>query len=151
VCSSLLHFSDMNIADFWKWTDFSSYVQFMALFTLMASAITYKFIENAFYVELLGFLALMTEAMLGLPQFYRNYRNQSTEGMRLTVFMNVMCLCLSEVTCSKIDMKVGSECSLSPFFQYLNLTMRTEDTNMPVLKFEKDTYLHSTVLQCRSV
>jgi len=72
----------MNIADFWKWTDFCSYVQFMAVFTLLASVITYKFIESAFYVELLGLLALMTEAMLGVPQFYRNYRNQSTEGMR---------------------------------------------------------------------
>jgi len=72
----------MNIDDFWKWTDFSSYVQFMVLFTLLASVTTVVFIRSTYYVELLGLFAVMTEAMLGVPQFYQNYRNQSTEGMR---------------------------------------------------------------------
>lgn len=73
---------DLNVDDFWKWTDFSSYVQFMALFTLLSSIVTVAFIDSPFYVELLGLLALMSEAMLGVPQFYRNYRKQTTEGMR---------------------------------------------------------------------
>lgn len=30
-----------------------------------------------------GFLSVFTEAMLAAPQFYRNYVNKSTEGMRL--------------------------------------------------------------------
>jgi len=77
-------FSDMNIDDFWKWTDFSSYIQFMALFTLLAGSLTYFFIDSRYYVELLGLFAVMTEAMLGVPQFFQNYTNQSTEGMRLT-------------------------------------------------------------------
>ena len=34
------------------------------------------------FVEAVGFLAVFTEAMLGTPQFYRNYSNQSTYGMR---------------------------------------------------------------------
>jgi len=72
----------MNIDDFWRWTDFSSYVQFMAVFTLFASVVTIVFIGSPYYIELLGLLALMTEAMLGVPQFYENYRNKSTEGMR---------------------------------------------------------------------
>jgi len=80
--NQLLHFLDLNIADFWKWTDFSSYVQFMALFTLLASIVTFVFIRSPYYVELLGLCAVMTEAMLGVPQFYRNYINQTTEGMR---------------------------------------------------------------------
>jgi len=78
----LVAFSDMNIDDFWKWTDFSSYVQFVAMFTLLASVVTFMFLRSPYYVELLGLLALMTEAMLGVPQFYQNYRNKSTEGMR---------------------------------------------------------------------
>jgi len=82
MCELCVAFSDMNVDDFWKWTDFSSYVQFMAMFTLLASIITFVLIRSRYYVELLGLLALMTEAMLGVPQFYRNYRNQSTEGMR---------------------------------------------------------------------
>jgi len=72
----------MNIDDFWKWTDFSSYVQFMVLFTLLAGLVTVAFIGSPYYVELLGLIAVMTEAMLGVPQFYQNYRNHSTEGMR---------------------------------------------------------------------
>jgi len=78
----LLHFSDINIDDFWKWSDFASYVQFMTLFTLLASVVTVAFIGSAYYIESLGLLALMTEAMLGVPQLYQNYKNQSTEGMR---------------------------------------------------------------------
>jgi len=74
----------MNIGDFWKWTDFSSYVEFMALFTLLAGMVTVMFIGSPSYVELLGLVALMTEAMLGAPQFYQNFKHQSTEGMRYT-------------------------------------------------------------------
>lgn len=57
----------------------------MALFTLLASVVTVAFIGSPYYVELLGLLALMTEAMLGMPQFYRNYQSQSTEGMRSVI------------------------------------------------------------------
>jgi len=80
--NQLLHFLDLNIDDFWKWTDFSSYIQFMALFTVLASVVTVVFIGSPYYVELLGLFAVMIEAMLGVPQFYRNYKNQTTEGMR---------------------------------------------------------------------
>ena len=34
------------------------------------------------FVEAVGFAAVFTEAMLGLPQFYRNAKNKSTYGMR---------------------------------------------------------------------
>ena len=34
------------------------------------------------FVETVGFLAVFTEACLGVPQFYRNARNKSTYGMR---------------------------------------------------------------------
>lgn len=34
------------------------------------------------FVEAVGFAAVFTEAMLGTPQFYRNYCNKSTYGMR---------------------------------------------------------------------
>lgn len=33
------------------------------------------------YVEIIGFLAVFAEAMLGAPQFYRNFQNKSTQGM----------------------------------------------------------------------
>jgi uncharacterized protein with PQ loop repeat len=42
----------------------------------------YLFIDFMPFVELVGFFAVFTEALLGVPQVLRNYRNRSTEGMR---------------------------------------------------------------------
>lgn len=42
----------------------------------------YLFIEYIFFVEFVGFLAVFTEAMLGMPQLVKNYQSSSTEGMR---------------------------------------------------------------------
>jgi hypothetical protein len=54
----------------------------MMLFSGVTGAITYFLLEVNFYIESLGFLAVFFEAMLGAPQFYRNYQNKSTTGMR---------------------------------------------------------------------
>ena len=52
------------------------------IFIAVGGYITYLFLSFTTFVELIGFLAVFTEAMLGVPQFYRNYINQSTMGMR---------------------------------------------------------------------
>lgn len=57
-------------------------MQCVLAFTGVAGYITYLSIDSALFVETLGFLAVLTEAMLGVPQLYRNYRHRSTEGMR---------------------------------------------------------------------
>jgi hypothetical protein len=54
----------------------------LALFCLFGAALTKFLIDVSIYVEILGYLAVFTEAMLGVPQFYRNYINKSTDGMR---------------------------------------------------------------------
>ena len=43
---------------------------------------TMLFSRYPVYLESIGFMAVFTEAMLGIPQFVRNFKNQSTEGMR---------------------------------------------------------------------
>ncbi|XP_070131990.1 solute carrier family 66 member 2 isoform X3 [Equus przewalskii] len=68
---------------FWHWSSFADYVQCVLAFTGIAGYITYLSIDSALFVETLGFLAVLTEAMLGVPQLYRNHRHQSTEGMRM--------------------------------------------------------------------
>jgi len=73
------------VDDFWQWTDFASYVQFITLFAIVAGCITAVFIGFPFYVESLGLCSVLSEALLGMPQFYRNYQNQSTEGMRFSM------------------------------------------------------------------
>lgn len=85
--SNLLHsFSDMDRKYFWAWTDFQSYVDCMLVFSVLGSAVMYLMIEFTPFVELIGFLAVFTEAMLGAPQIAKNHQNKSTEGMRLVPF-----------------------------------------------------------------
>ena len=43
--------------------------------------ITWAFIRNTVYIETIGFMAVLFEALLGIPQFLRNLRMRSTEGM----------------------------------------------------------------------
>lgn len=73
---------DFDWRFFWKWTDFRSYLEFVAVFTLSASFLTYLLVGHVIYVEALGFTSLFIEAMLGIPQFYDNYVSKSTLGMR---------------------------------------------------------------------
>ena len=77
-----LFISDLDIDYFWKWTDFTSYLQFTVAFSGGIGLLTYIFLNNWIYIETLGFLAVFAEAMLGAPQFYRNFQNKSTQGMR---------------------------------------------------------------------
>lgn len=78
-------FLDFNSNYFWKWNDFSSYAQFLIFVSVIGSFITWLFINVTFYVELIGFLSVFTEAMLGAPQFYRNFINKSTDGMSISM------------------------------------------------------------------
>lgn len=74
-------FFDFDSQYFWAWTDFFSYVEFMATFTAVVGMAIFLLLENYWFVEAVGFLAVFVEAMLGAPQFLRNYESQSTEGM----------------------------------------------------------------------
>ncbi|CAG4944272.1 solute carrier family 66 member 2 isoform X2 [Colias croceus] len=78
-------FYDMDRKYFWAWTDFQSYVDCMLVFSVLGAAITYLLIEFSPFVELIGFLAVFTEAMLGAPQIAKNHQNKSTEGMSVSM------------------------------------------------------------------
>uniref|UniRef100_I3LM62 Solute carrier family 66 member 2 n=1 Tax=Sus scrofa TaxID=9823 RepID=I3LM62_PIG len=79
-------FADLDPHHFWRWSSFGDYVQCVLAFTGVAGYVTYLSIDSALFVETLGFLAVLTEAMLGVPQLYRNHRLQSTEGMSTQKF-----------------------------------------------------------------
>ncbi|XP_078337436.1 solute carrier family 66 member 2-like isoform X2 [Crassostrea virginica] len=79
--SPVRKFVDFDRAYFWKWTYFESYVQFTVVFTVLVGLTTWLFLDNMYYVETIGFLAVFAEAMLGAPQFHRNFINKSTHGM----------------------------------------------------------------------
>lgn len=80
-------FIDFDARYFWKWNRFSDYLQAFLLFTAVGSYLTYLLIDSFIYVEGIGFLAVFTEAMLGSPQFYRNYQNKSTVGMSVQMVL----------------------------------------------------------------
>lgn len=68
---------------FWEWSRFSSYIKFLVLFFVLTGSITVIMRDNHIFVECLGFVAIFTEAILGVPQVLRNHRKKSTTGMSL--------------------------------------------------------------------
>ncbi|XP_058133917.1 solute carrier family 66 member 2 isoform X2 [Dasypus novemcinctus] len=80
-------FADFDPHHFWHWSCFADYVQCVLVFTGVAGCVTYLSIDSALFVETLGFLAVLTEALLGVPQLYRNYRHRSTEGMSIKMVL----------------------------------------------------------------
>ncbi|XP_061598339.1 solute carrier family 66 member 2 isoform X2 [Cololabis saira] len=80
-------FTDFDWKYFWCWSRFVDYLQCVLAFTLAAAYVTYLLLDSALFVETLGFLAVFTEAMLGTPQLYCNYRNKSTEGMSIKMVL----------------------------------------------------------------
>uniref|UniRef100_A0A8P4G9C9 Si:dkey-246g23.2 n=1 Tax=Dicentrarchus labrax TaxID=13489 RepID=A0A8P4G9C9_DICLA len=74
--------SDLDFRYFWKWSVFEDYLLFCFGFTVLCAVVTLLLLDSAVFVETLGSLAVMFEAMLGLPQLLQNFHNRSTKGMR---------------------------------------------------------------------
>lgn len=73
---------DLNMRYFWQWSAFEDYLLFCCSFTLLCAVVTLMLLDSSVFVEMLGFLAVMFEAMLGLPQLLQNFHNHTTKGMR---------------------------------------------------------------------
>lgn len=73
---------DLNMKYFWQWSAFEDYLLFCFSFTVLCAVITLLLLDSSVFVEMLGFLAVMFEAMLGLPQLLQNFHNHTTKGMR---------------------------------------------------------------------
>ncbi|XP_026166524.1 solute carrier family 66 member 2 isoform X2 [Mastacembelus armatus] len=74
--------SDLDFQYFWKWSAFEDYLFSSFGFTVLCAVVTLLLLDSAVFVEMLGSLAVMFEAMLGLPQLLQNFHNRSTKGMR---------------------------------------------------------------------
>lgn len=79
--------ASLNWRHFWQWTKLSSYLEFLSLFTALVAIVVYFFIDNKPFMDAVGYCALLTEAMLGLPQVIKNCRNRSVEGMSLVMVL----------------------------------------------------------------
>ncbi|XP_056384331.1 solute carrier family 66 member 2-like isoform X1 [Hyla sarda] len=80
-------FTDFDIGHFWKWNRFEDYLQFCLSVTIFGALLTYILLDIPVFVEGLGLVALLIEAMLGLPQMLQNLRNKSTRGMSVKMVM----------------------------------------------------------------
>lgn len=78
-------FTDFDPNFFWKWTDFQSYLDFILLFAALVGILTYLLVDVPAFVETIGLLAVLIEAMLGIPQFICNFLNKSTNGMSIVM------------------------------------------------------------------
>lgn len=70
---------------FWEWTDyelFSTGTKYILACMTILTIVNVRFLDWRWVVEWTGFLALLIEAMLPLPQFIRNSRSRSVEGLR---------------------------------------------------------------------
>lgn len=84
-------FIDFELKHFWQWTDFQSYVEAVMTFLATGCVIMFFMLKVDPFVETVGFLAVFTEALLGTPQFYKNFKNKSTYGMSLHMVMMWTC------------------------------------------------------------
>ena len=85
--------ADFKREHFWNWSYFSDYCLFLLLFAGAMGIITMLFSRYPVYLESVGFMAVFTEAMLGIPQFVRNFKNKSTEGMRFVMLLAAVTQC----------------------------------------------------------
>ncbi|XP_026032491.1 PQ-loop repeat-containing protein 1 [Astatotilapia calliptera] len=79
--------SDLNLHYFWKWSAFEDYLLFCFGFTVVCAVITLLLLDSVVFVETLGSLAVMFEAMLGVPQLLQNFHNRSTKGMSVKMVL----------------------------------------------------------------
>ncbi|CAL8292014.1 unnamed protein product [Boreogadus saida] len=73
--------SELDPRYFWQWTMFEDYLLFCLLFSVGCCLLTLLLLDSPLFVEALGGLALLLEALLGLPQLLQNLQQRSTRGM----------------------------------------------------------------------
>lgn len=81
------HITDLDPQFFWSWDGFMDYLVFLLTFTMPCAFITLILLDSSLFVEALGSLAVMSEAMLGIPQLLQNQRNHSTLGMSVNMVL----------------------------------------------------------------
>ena len=84
-------FFDFDASRFWRWTHFSSYVEFVVTLAVLLVLLHGSFGGSAAYGAALGALALGVEATLPLPQAVQNYRMQSSAGLTWPLIASWAC------------------------------------------------------------
>ncbi|KAM9568293.1 solute carrier family 66 member 2 isoform 3-T5 [Salvelinus alpinus] len=87
VSTNQHHFTDLDLRYFWSWSAFEDYLLFCFAFTVLCAFLTLLLLDSVLFVEGLGSLAVLFEAMLGVPQLLQNFHNHSTRGMSVKMVL----------------------------------------------------------------
>ena len=71
---------------FWKWTWFGDYLAFTVGLISFLTFLTYLFESDGYYTAL-GYVALVTESGMGMPQLIGNWHSRSTQGMSVSMVL----------------------------------------------------------------
>jgi len=84
VQSKVVRYHDQSfIKGFWRWADFSKYIQAIGLVWGVMMVLTFLLNQNAIYIEAVGYASVLIEACLGLPQLISNFKNKSVAGLSI--------------------------------------------------------------------
>ncbi|KAI6661239.1 PQ-loop repeat-containing protein 1-like isoform X4 [Oopsacas minuta] len=71
---------------FWRWTRFIDYLTFTIGLITFLTFLTFLINTDGYYT-VLGYVALVTESGMGLPQLLGNWSSKSTQGMSVSMVM----------------------------------------------------------------
>jgi hypothetical protein len=66
------------VESFWYYKDYTQYIKVMAIMIVVLSLLTGFLRDSEFFIATLGTWSSLIEAMLGLPQFYLNFKKKNT-------------------------------------------------------------------------
>jgi hypothetical protein len=78
--------SPLNLSTFWQWTEIQSYSIVLSVIVSVLVFGHVTFGEYVWYGKFLGFLGLLIESMLGVPQVIKNIKNGTT-GLSPVLFL----------------------------------------------------------------
>ncbi|XP_029552118.1 PQ-loop repeat-containing protein 1 isoform X1 [Salmo trutta] len=87
VSTKQRHFTDLDLRYFWSWSAFEDYLLFCFAFTVLCAFLTLLLLDSVLFVEGLGSLAMLFDAILGVPQLLQNFHNHSTRGMSVKMVL----------------------------------------------------------------
>lgn len=72
----------LNYKMFWNWPYISDYLFFCVFFSIIIQIIFSVFgFQNKILIEGIGYVSLIIESMIGIPQIIENYKNKSTKNL----------------------------------------------------------------------
>uniref|UniRef100_A0A8K9UMB9 Solute carrier family 66 member 2 n=1 Tax=Oncorhynchus mykiss TaxID=8022 RepID=A0A8K9UMB9_ONCMY len=87
VSTKKRHFTDLDLCYFWSWNAFEEYLLFCFAFTVLCAFLTLLLLDSVLFVEGLGSLAMLFDAIMGVPQLLQNFHNHSTLGMSVKMVL----------------------------------------------------------------